>query len=232
MSNTEDPRIVEGMRRQGELLAAYRSRGAQLVGYKAGLGTAAAMEKLSLSAPVAGFLTDETAAGDAPVSISGWEHPTFEPELAVRLGADLPAGSSAAAALEAIDAIAPAIELVDLGPLDDLAAVLAGDIFHRAFAIGPFTAADPSAVGAARLEVIVDGQTRARDVDPPALLGPIGEIVARLADQLVLAGGAMAAGEIVITGSAIAPIALDGASALEVTLGDGGVSVSVAVGEG
>ena len=228
MRSCDDPRIIEGMRRQGELLATYRSRGARVVGYKAGLGTAAAMEKLSLSAPVVGFLTDETAAGDAPVSISGWSNPTFEPELAVRLGAGLPAGSSAADALEAIDAIAPAIELVDLGAPDDIAAVLAGDIFHRAFAVGPFTAADAAAVGGARLEVIVDGQTRAREVDPSAVLGPIGEIVARLADQLVLADGAMAAGEIVITGSAIAAIALDGPARLQVVLA-GGPSVTASV---
>ena len=228
MSNAEDPRIVEGMRRQGELLAEYRSRGARLVGYKAGLGTAAAMEKVGISAPVAGFLTDETAVADAPVSISGWSNPTFEPELAVRLGADLPAGSSAATALAGIDAIAPAIELVDLGAPDDLAAVLAGDIFHRAFAVGPFAAADPAAVAAARLEVTVDGQTRARDVDPSTLLGPIGEIVAALADQMALAGCALAAGEIVITGSAIPAVALDGAARLQVVLA-GGPSVTASL---
>jgi 2-keto-4-pentenoate hydratase len=230
VSNPEDPRIIEGMRRQGALLAEYRSRGAHVVGYKAGLGTAAAMEKVGISAPVAGFLTDETAAGDAPVPISNWEQPTFEPELAVRLGADLPAGGSAATALGAIDAIAPAIELVDLGAPDDLAAVLAGDIFHRAFAVGPFTAADPAAVAAARLEVTVDGQTRASEVDPSTLLGPIGEIVAALADQMVLAGCTLAAGEIVITGSAISAIALDGASTLGVSLAGGGAAIAVSVG--
>jgi 2-keto-4-pentenoate hydratase len=229
VSNLEDPRIIEGMRRQGELLADFRARGARLTGYKAGLGAAAAMARLTLSAPVAGFLTDATAVqSSGTVTIDGWANPTFEPELAVRLGADLGAGHTAQEALAAIDAIAPAIELVDLGAPDDVAAVLAGDIFHRAYVIGPITAADPAAVDAARLRVTIDGETRAAGVEPAQVLGPVGEVVARLADQVGLAGCAMAAGEVIITGSAIAAIALSGPGRLEVSLqGAGSVALDV-----
>jgi 2-keto-4-pentenoate hydratase len=230
MNNVEDPRIVEGMRRQGELLGVFRARGARLMGFKAGLGAPQARRLLKLTAPVAGFLTDETAVADGgSVSVSGWRQPTFEAELAVRLGSGLEAGATAADALVAIDAIAPAIELVDPGSPADLAAVLAADVFHRAYAIGSFAPAEHWPVDVARLSITVDGVSRGADIDPAAELGPVGETVARLADQVGLAGCAMTVGDVIITGSVVPAIALPGAARLEVTL-VGGASVSISVG--
>ena len=45
--------------------------------------------------------------------MTGRIRPRIEPELAFRLGRDLPAGASLDEAWAAIDAIAPAIEIVD-----------------------------------------------------------------------------------------------------------------------
>lgn len=220
MSVTEtDPRIIAGMATQGQALRRLTDSGARHLGWKAGLGTAAAMDKVGTTAPVAGFLTSDTLIeSGGELDVASWTKPTFEPELSVRLGAGL-----------RVDAIAPAIELVDLGAIDDLETVLAGNVFHRAFVLGDWLAVDdPSAVGAARLDVSIDGVPHATDVDPAAALGELVEVAGAVVAQVALSGREARAGDVIITGSAIGAVALSGAAELAVTLrGAGTVGVRV-----
>src|SRR5204863_27590 len=61
-----------------------------------------------------------------------------EPEVAIHLGRDVPARAGGEAARAAIAALGAAIELVDIDrPLDDLEAILAANVFHRAVVLGP-----------------------------------------------------------------------------------------------
>ena len=217
--NLDDQRVLDGMSAQGRRRADLLAGGARAVGWKAGLGTAAAMEKVGTGAPVAGFLTDATRVADgASVALDGWTTPTFEPELAIRVDADVAADASLDDVASAVGAIAPAIELVDLEPPDDLAAVLTGNVFHRVYLVGAWTPATGADVAAARLEVAIDGKPRAAQVDPAAALGDLVEVVRSIAAQAALAGAGLRAGELVITGSAIPAIALDGGETLTVTL--------------
>jgi len=214
--NTTDPRVIAGMAAQAQARAELLDGGARPIGWKAGLGVAAAMAKVGTTAPVTGFLTSATLldAGDR-AAIDGWSAPTFEPELAVRVGRDVAGDATAEAVRAAIDAVAPAIELVDLGTPDDLEAVLAGDIFHRAFAIGAWTTVP---LPDARLRVSVGDEVRADDVDPSAVLGDLVEVVRAIAAQAALSAGGLRAGELVITGSAIPAVALTGPATLSVAL--------------
>lgn len=226
--NLEDRRVVDGMSAQGRRRADLLAGGARPIGWKAGLGTAAAMDKVGTGAPVAGFLTDATrVAGGGSVALDGWTAPTFEPELAIRVDADVPADAGPDDVAAAIGAVAPAIELVDLGPPDDLVAVLAGNVFHRAYLVGAWIPAAAADVAAARLDVMVDGEQRAAQVDPAAALGDLLEVVRAVAAQAALAGAGLRAGELVITGSAIPAIALAGGETLTVTLAGGGQVVTV-----
>jgi 2-keto-4-pentenoate hydratase len=225
--NLGDQRIVDGMSAQGRRRADLLAGGVRSVGWKAGLGTAAAMGKLGTAAPVAGFLTDATRVADGgSVALEGWTTPTFEPELAIRVDADLPADASPDDVAAAIGAIAPAIELVDLEPPDDLATVLAGNVFHRAYLIGAWTPATAADVDAARLDVAVDGEPRATEVDPAAALGDLLAVVRSIAAQAALAGAVLRAGELVITGSAIPAIGLAGGETLTVALTGRGQAVT------
>lgn len=218
--NADDPRVVAGMAAQGRARAQLVAGGARATGWKAGLGAAAAMERVGTAAPIAGFLTDATAVGDGGhITIGGWDAPTFEPELAVLVGDDLE-----------ITAIAPAIELVDLGPPDDLEAVLAGNIFHRAYAVGPWVETSTLALDGARLCVTVAGEVRAKDVDPSVILGDLAEVVAAVATQAALASGpGLRAGDLVITGSAIPAIALSSPATLTVAIEGPDSTVTVEV---
>jgi 2-keto-4-pentenoate hydratase len=229
--NTGDPRVIAGMAAQARTRAELLGGGARSTGWKAGLGAAAAMEKVGTDAPVTGFLTSATLVAEGGrVSLDGWAKPTFEPELAVRVDRDVPGAATAEVVRAAIGAVAPAIELVDLNPPappDDLEAVLAGNIFHRAYAVGPWTSV---AVDEARLRVLVDDEVRADGVDPSVVLGDLVAVVRAIAAQAALTGAGLRAGELVITGSAIPAIALAGAATLTVALEGTDSAVSLTVG--
>ena len=140
MSETlDDPRIANGMRAQMELRKRQLDGGAKQIGWKVGLGAPAMQAKCGLTAPIVGFLLDraELASG-ATVSLAGWQKPAAEAEIAAYIGRDLPAGAGRDEVRRAIAALGPAIELADVdGPMDDVQAVLAGDIFQRHVILGP-----------------------------------------------------------------------------------------------
>lgn len=234
------------MATQGQQRDAQLAAGARRFGWKAGLGTAAAKAAAGTDAPLVGFLTAATTvgalAGADRLAIGGWGNPRFEAEVAVRIAHDLEAGADLDAVAAAIDALAPAIEIADVGDASDVEAVLAGNIFHRAYAIGPWTPTrDARAdLASARLTVeregaAIDGGGPERDgedalaaIDPATLLGDLVEVVAAVADQAPLAGDTLQAGDVVITGSAIPALALSGGERFVVTL-DGAGSVRVAI---
>src|SRR5215210_5816503 len=112
-----DPRIERGLLAQ---LTERRRRidgGDVSLGWKLGMGTPAAMQKLGTSAPLVGYLLEpgRVEPGDRP-SIDGWQNPRLEPEIAVHLAADLDGDASRDDALAAIGGIGPAMELVDPDP--------------------------------------------------------------------------------------------------------------------
>ncbi len=226
---TEDRRIVAGLAAQERLRTAVLSGDARRIGWKAGLGTAAAMERQGTSAPVSGFLTDQTLEPDgATISIDGWADAALEPEIAVRLGADLAPGASREEALAAIAEAGPAIELVDLDPSLDLEAILAGNVFHRHVLLGELRPLAGADLAAARLELRIDGQEPRLGLDPSEPLGDLADVVRALADQLPATGDVMLAGDVIITGSAVPALPLRGGERITVTLADG-PSVSVAI---
>lgn len=228
--NSEDRRIVAGLEAQARLRATVLAGGARHLGWKAGLGAPAALEKHGIGASIVGFLTDATLADDgAAIAIGGWGKAALEPEVAVRLGADLAPGASRDATLAAIADVGPAIELVDLDPTAELEAILAGNVFHRQVLLGQLRPLASGELSAARLEVRVEGQPTLLDVDPSDALGDLADVVRALADQLPAAGERMRAGDVVITGSAVPAIALAGGERVAVTLaGAGSVAVAIA----
>src|SRR5438874_1761339 len=122
-----DARIIRGMQSQLAMRRQLMSAGAKHLGWKAGFGSRAAMERLGTSSPLFGFMLDRNLVeAGAAVSLAGWKRPVFEAEIAVYLGAQA-----------SIAALAPAIELADLDPADaGVEEILAGDIFHRHVLLG------------------------------------------------------------------------------------------------
>lgn len=232
-ANTDDPRIVAGMAAQGQLRESRLAAGERRVGWKAGLGTAQAMEKASIAAPLTGFLTNASLASGMTrtdgLSIDDWRNAKLEPEVAVRIGTDLPAGADRQTALAAISGAAPAIEIVDLGDPSDIEQVLAENLFHRAFLFGPFNDVSGADLGAARLTVTQDGSEPQTGIDPATALGDLVDVVRAVADQVALADDTLRKGDVVMTGSVVPAIAIAGGERFEVTLpGTGSVTLQIA----
>jgi 2-keto-4-pentenoate hydratase len=212
----EDPRVRRGMERQLELRRRLIEDGARPIGWKLGLGTPAAMEKHGTAAPLVGFLTDrsllEPGGGCA---IGDWDRPTAEPEVAVHIASDVPAGADREAATAAIGALGPALELVDLEATEDVEAILAGDIFHRHVVLGP---ADARLDDPLRAEIRL-GEADRRTVDDPfALTGDPARAVAHVASHLSAFGATLRAGDALIIGSILPAIAVSAGDRLRYRL--------------
>jgi 2-keto-4-pentenoate hydratase len=185
------------------------STGARHLGWKAGFGTKAAMERMGTSAPLFGFLTDRGGLEPgSTVSIAGWTRAVFEPEIAVHIGADIPSGANEAEVRAAIWGLGPAVELADLdASVQDVESILAADIFHRHVLLGPVdTTRAGGSVEGVEARLLRDGEEIGRTSDPTALNGDIVAVLQALAEVLQANGEALRSGDVVITGSLVPPV--------------------------
>ena len=204
----DDPRIARGMEKQ---LVARRARiaaGEKPIGWKVGLGAKPAMERLNIRMPLVGYMMQKSVVPNgSTVSVAGWTQPVAEPEIAAYMATDLAGGASREAAIAAVGALGPAIELADLNPPPvDVEVALGGNIFHRNVILGtPDKArAGVKLDGLAGL-VFRRGAQVARQEDLQANIGNIVDIVAHVAGTLAAYGEKLRAGDVIITGSIVPP---------------------------
>lgn len=227
----QDARIARGLAVQFADLARTEAAGSRVIGWKVGFGAPAALEKFSLAAPVVGHLLDRAPlASQARVAVADWVRPVIEPEVAVTMGRDLPAGADRAQALAAIATLGPVLELADLAfPPEDIERIVATNIYQRHLVLGPQRAAEAGFPDALRARVWHDEQALAVPEPLHALTGDPIDVVRHVAAVLAAAGRGLRAGEIVITGSVVSPVfggagtrvrfALDPIGEVEVALG-------------
>ena len=186
-------------RRRAEL-----DSGAEPLGWKIGINVPAVQERLGIEEPVVGHMTSRSlvGAGDE-VDVHGWSAPMLEPEVAIHVGSDRTAAG-----------LAPAIELVDVDlPFDDVEAILAGNVFHRAVVLGE-ERAGADASGDCRVEVD-GGEAAAAPVDCD-----VDGTVAFVGGFLERHGARLAAGDVIIAGSLTAPVAVSPGARVEVEVGE------------
>lgn len=226
--NRDDDRIIEGMKRQAEAREVLLAEGSRL-GWKSGFGTEGGMALLKIEQPLTGSLTTATQIDSgSTVDVTDWTTPLFEAEVAVRLDSAVGPGASPEEGAGSIGGIAAAIELVDLGAIDSVSDILAGNIFHRKVILGEFVELREGGLESIRIAVTANGE-KADPADPREVIGDIGKVVASLADQAELLGDSFRPGDVVITGAAVPPAQLRSGDAYEVEVtGAGGVSVSIA----
>jgi 2-keto-4-pentenoate hydratase len=97
------------------LTVEHRCRaGERPVGLKLGMTSKVKRDALGIHEPVYGRLTSGMLVppGD-PLPLAGLIHPRVEPELALLIGRPVPAGATPADVLAAVDAVYPALEIVD-----------------------------------------------------------------------------------------------------------------------
>ncbi|MBM3528058.1 MAG: hypothetical protein FJX62_08195 [Alphaproteobacteria bacterium] len=207
----DDERIAAGMRAQMELRRTRFADGALMVGWKAGFGAPAARQSLRIRMPLVGFLVDSALIDTgATVSLEGWRKPIAEAEIAAYIGRDLPANADRETVRRAIVAIGPAIELIDVdGPMDDVPAILAGDIFQRHVILGRRDIMRSGArLDGLKARVFQSGKEIVAPADLETNTGRVHETVAHVADIAAALGEGLRAGQVIICGSITPPMFL------------------------
>jgi 2-keto-4-pentenoate hydratase len=208
----DDPRVARGMRAQLEKRRERLAAGDKPLGWKVGFAAPAMLKQLDVSGPLVGFLTERARIEPGGrVSLQGWAKPVAEPEIAVHIGRDVPAGADVATATAAIAGISPAFELVDIYDTpQDPERILVGGFYHRHVVL---SASGPARAGASAdgltCRISRHGKEFARTSDPQANTGKWVDIVRHVADVLAAFDLKLRAGEVIITGSVVAPIALE-----------------------
>ena len=176
------------------LRAQALAAGEMPLGWKVGLGSAAAFERLGTDRPLAGYLLRSGLLPDGVVvDISDWVNPHLELEVAVVIGSD-----------GGIAEVGPAIELVDTTPLStDPDEILRTNIYHRHVILGPLRAGRAAVVTGRLLR---DGEELSRADDPEAATGERGGVVRSVTELLAACGGRVEPGDVIITGSVFAPV--------------------------
>ena len=195
---------------QAASIARRLARGERRSGVKMGFTSRAKMVQMGVHDMIWGRLTDAMAAADgAAVDLRRFVHPRVEPELAFLLARPLPAAVSLPEALDAVAAIAPALEIID-SRFDNfqftLGDVVADNASSSGYVIGPWC--DPRR-DFANLGLVMSLNGVARQVGSTAgILGhPLRSLVAA-ARLSAAAGEPLQAGWIVMAGGATAAEAL------------------------
>jgi 2-oxo-3-hexenedioate decarboxylase/2-keto-4-pentenoate hydratase len=216
-------------------LIAARGRGAP-VGWKIGSTSPPMQAALGIPFPCAGTLYAGTVhRGHAVIDRGDYSKPGLECEIAVRLGADLPAapgGHTRASVLPAVAAVMTSIEIVEWRFVDfkraGVPSLVADDFFSSGCVLGPeqppqTLAGDADIPGRFTVDGAVVCGGSARDI-----LGHPLNSLAWLADHRAALGLPLRAGEIITLGSIVAALRLERSCLVEASF-DGLGAATVAV---
>lgn len=208
------------------------ARGEKRIGVKMGLTSRAKMLQVGVDEVAWGRLTDAMLLEEGgTLSLSKFVHPRIEPEVAFLMKAPLSGKVSAAQALAAVEAVAPAMEVID-SRFENfkfaLIDVIADNTSSSGLVIGGWC--DPYQ-DLSNLGVIVEINGEVIEVgSTAAILGhPLRSLVA--AARLIAEGGeTINAGDIVMAGGITAAPTLQPGQTIRTTVQNLG-SVSITVGE-
>lgn len=229
--DTEHFTLAQAYAVQRQLSHFRLGRGESKTGLKLAFTNRKTMARLGVERPVSGSLFSgmKVEAGGM-FSLAGHIRPRVEPELAFLLARPLRKGATEAEAFAAIEAIAPALEIVDSRYRDfrfSLTDVVADNTSGCGYVIGAWQSAAVD-FGALPVVLEMDDQVIATGSTAAILEHPIQALrcAADLADEF---GEPLQAGSIVLAGSATDPVALHAGARVRVSiesLGSAGFSVA------
>ncbi len=206
------------------------ARGERLVGVKMGLTSRAKMAQVGVDEVIWGRLTDAMRLEEGgSLSRKRYVHPRIEPELAFLMKSDLSGAVSPTEALSAVEAIAPAMEVIDSRYRNfkfALPDVIADNSSSSGFVLGSWARPDQDF---SNLGIVVEVDGRPAQIgSTAAILGhPIRSLVA--AAKAAAPIGGLQAGWIVLAGGATAAHSLSVGEYVRTTIrGLGSVSIRVA----
>ncbi len=199
--------LPDAYRIQAAVVDGLLPPGSRRIGYKAACTSRIAQEALRIDRPLFGRLSAHSSHADgALLAASSFVHRVIEAEFAFRLGRDVPRRPDAhtvESVSASIDAILPAIEVVDyryeawtIGALQ----VAADNAIHGAWVVGaPITDWRDLDLAAAAVDVRRNGEPVASGSGAAVLGNPL-QVMRFLADELPRFGLDLRAGDLVTTG--------------------------------
>ncbi|KRB48857.1 MAG: fumarylacetoacetate hydrolase family protein [Pseudomonadota bacterium] len=191
---------------QAEAIGRRLQRGERRIGVKMGLTSRAKMQQVGVDEVIWGVLTDAMILDDGEsLDLDGMIHPRVEPEIAFLLKKPFTGEASAQWAADAVEAVAPALEIIDSRYQDfkfRVADVVADNSSAAGVVIGPWRKPD---LDIANLGMILSFDGRPVQVgSSAAILGhPLRALLAaaRLTERY---GEGLKAGDIVLAGASTA----------------------------
>src|SRR5690606_15497249 len=200
-------------------------------GMKMGFTSRAKMVQMGVHDMIWGRLTDGMMIEDGgEVALSRFIHPRVEPEVAFLMKAPLSGMVSPAQAMAAVDAVAPALEIIDSRYKDfkfSLTDVVADNSSSSGFVVGPWCRPDQDL---ANLGMVLTFDGRPVQIgSTAAILGHPARSLAAAARMAASAGERLEPGWIVMAGGATAAEALRAGVYVQLDVQNlGSVSFSVA----
>jgi 2-oxo-3-hexenedioate decarboxylase len=230
ISATQTLSLEDAYAIQKKMIALRIGRGERRVGMKMGFTSRAKMVQMGVSDMIWGRLTDRMLVEDGGrISKAKFVHPRAEPEIAYLLKAPLAGPVTPAQALAAVEAIAPAIEIIDSRydnfkfSLED---VVADNASSSAFVIGNWSKPD---IDCSNLGMLLEVDGRAAQVgSSAAILGNPARSLAAASRMVAEHGERLEAGWIIMAGGATEAVTLAAGTAVRNTVEKlGSVSFSV-----
>jgi 2-oxo-3-hexenedioate decarboxylase len=205
-----EPTPEEAYAVQARLLAMAEQTGSRLAGAKLGFTSLAKMAQMGVDSVIAGFLLDQLQVpSGGRLDPTGLIHPRVEPEVAFRISRDVPATAGAEQLISAVDAVAPALEVIDSRYRDfrfRLGDVIADNTSAARYVVGPWQPV-PDALSDLAVTMTFDGVT-ASTGSTAAILGDPWEALRALAALPHTAHLGIPAGGVVLAGAATEAVAL------------------------
>lgn len=184
------------------------ARGEKRIGIKMGLTSRAKMVQVGVSDVIWGHLTDAMREDEGGVvSMAKYVHPRVEPEIAFLMKKPLSGNVSALEAMSAVEAVAPALEIIDSRYKAfkfDVGDVIADNSSSSGFVLGDWYSKemDISNLG---MVLSIDGRPGEIGSTAAILGNPVRSLVAA-ARMVASAGEELKPGDIVLAGGATAAI--------------------------
>lgn len=193
-----------------------------VVGYKIGFTSRAIQEEVGIDEPAFGRLPRETVSSGRTIDVADRIAPRVEPEIAFVLGADLQGPTTDAEAFAAVDAVVPAVEVVDsrIRAWDVTAPeAIADNALAAAVVLGgtsrSLAGVDLELEG---VQLLRNGEEVASGIGSAVLGRPI-RALTWLADALAERDRSLAAGDLVLTGSVTRLVPIERGDVLTVRFG-------------
>jgi 2-oxo-3-hexenedioate decarboxylase len=201
--------IHQAMARQLQCWRQEISGDNRRLGWKVGFNREVDQAKFGLPSAMIGYLSTSRQIQNGGVCHTTAKAKLLaEPEIALRLGADITRDTTPSQALAAVNGVAPAIEIVDSNRTHskEISEILATNLFHEAVIIG-----EPLALCAVpngqeiRASLLINGQQQ-RSLEPDRVPDEFGSLITVVAGILAEQGECLRAGDWIITGAATTPI--------------------------